>query len=74
MRQKIRRAHPKVIVSDKNLTFAHKRLLKDLQDIENDPIPLCGVAACPLETNIFIWHVNLRGPRKTAYEGGVYHL
>ena len=27
----------------------------------------------PLDDNLFEWHFTIRGPLKTAFEGGVYH-
>jgi len=32
------------------------------------------VIAKPLEHDLFIWHANIRGPEKSQYEGGVFHL
>lgn len=33
-----------------------------------------GVAALPLENDLFKWHGNIRGPVGTFYEGGVFHF
>lgn len=33
-----------------------------------------GVTARPLESDLFTWHANIRGPEGTPYEGGVFHL
>lgn len=55
-------------------TFSEKRLMKDLQEIENEKIPTCGVTARPLENTLYTWHANIRGPVQTPYEGGVFHL
>lgn len=35
-------------VNKKAQTFAHKRLAKDLEEIENEKIPTIGVVARPL--------------------------
>ena len=43
-------------------TYSHKRLIKDLEEIEKEKIPTVGVTARPLDNNIFVWHANLRGP------------
>jgi ubiquitin-conjugating enzyme E2 A len=61
-------------LNEKLLTFSHKRLIKDLEEIQNEKIPTVGVTARPLETDLFTWHANIRGPEKTPYEGGVFHL
>jgi len=37
-----------ITVNEKLQTFSHKRLLKDLEEIENEKIPTCGVTARPL--------------------------
>ena len=60
--------------SKKMQTFSHKRLMKDLEEIENEKIPTVGVTARPLEKDLFTWHANIRGPEGTLYEGGVFHL
>ena len=44
---------------------ATKRLLKDIEILEKESIPTVGVAARPLEHNLFLWHANIRGPEKT---------
>ena len=62
-------------LANKNaLNFATKRLLKDLDEIEHCTIPTVGIAARPLENDLFRWHANLRGPKGTPYKGGVFHL
>jgi len=35
---------------------------------------LWGVAAAPTNENINEWRVNLKGPKGSVYEGGVWHL
>ena len=64
----------RTVVNQNLQTFSHKRLLKDLEEIEKEKIPTCGVTARPLENDVFTWHANIRGPAKTPYEGGVFHL
>ena len=49
-------------INDKLQTFSHKRLIKDLEEIEKDKIPTVGVTARPLEHDLFTWHANIRGP------------
>jgi ubiquitin-protein ligase len=33
-----------------------------------------GVAAEPLENDLFTWHANIKGPENTKYEGGLFHF
>ena len=61
-------------VNKKMQTFSHKRLTKDLEEIEAEKIPTVGVTARPLEQDLFVWHGNVRGPEGTLYEGGVFHM
>jgi len=51
-----------------------RRLLKDLKELQKADVPLVGVSAAPLEDSMYTWHANLKGPPKTIYAGGVWHL
>jgi ubiquitin-protein ligase len=64
----------RTVVNEKLQTFSHKRLIKDFEEIEREKIPTVGVTARPLDNDFFTWHANIRGPEKTLYEGGVFHL
>ncbi len=64
----------RTVVNKKNQTYSQKRLIKDLEQIENEKIPTVGVTARPLENNLYVWHANIRGPEGTLYEGGVFHF
>lgn len=48
--------------------------MKDQEEILANTIPTVGVIARALESDLFVWHANIRGPAKTLYEGGVFHL
>jgi len=61
-------------LNKKVATYATRRLLRDLKEIEANTIPTVGVTARPLPDNLFVWHANLRGPEETAYQGGVFHM
>lgn len=61
-------------LNEKLHTFSYKRLMKDLEELNNEKIPTVGVTARPLETDLFTWHANIRGPEKTPYAGGIFHL
>jgi ubiquitin-protein ligase len=64
----------RTVASKDAQTFATKRLIKDLEQIDNEKVPTVGVTARPLEHDLFLWHANIRGPEGTPYEGGVFHL
>jgi len=55
-------------------TNSVRRLQKDLKELREADIPLCGVTAAPLDNSIFEWHGNLRGPENSAFKGGVFHI
>lgn len=61
-------------INEKNMNLCHRRLIKDLAEIDNEKIPTVGVTARPLENDLLTWHANIRGPENTLYEGGVFHL
>ena len=54
-------------VNEKLQTFSHKRIMKDYEELQKEKIPTVGVTARPLETDLFTWHANIRGPEKTPY-------
>ncbi len=33
-----------------------------------------GVVARPLDSDLFTWHGNIRGPADTLYDGGIFHI
>lgn len=59
---------------NKNKSWAMKRLMKDLKELENNSIPTVGVTARPMDKDLFTWRGNLRGPDGTPYQGGVFHI
>ncbi|KAJ5074657.1 ynein regulatory complex subunit 5 [Anaeramoeba ignava] len=56
----------------KKKTTASKRLMRDLKEINENPIPY--INAQPLGDNLFIWHANIMGPPDTPWEGGIFHF
>mmetsp|Transcript_27056 Transcript_27056/g.19503 ORF Transcript_27056/g.19503 Transcript_27056/m.19503 type:complete len:80 (+) Transcript_27056:56-295(+) len=44
-----------------------RRLQKDLKALKESEIPLYGVAAAPLDSNMYVWRANVRGPQGTKY-------
>jgi len=59
---------------NKNKSWAMKRLMKDLKEIEENTIPTVGITARPTDKDLFTWRGNLRGPEGTPYHGGVFHI
>ena len=49
-----------------------KRIMKELQELENDPHPNCSIF--PTEDDITYWNVYMVGPDTTPYEKGTFHL
>ena len=61
-------------VTKKDLVFAQKRILRDFEALLTEKVPLVGVSARPLETNMFIWHANLRVPKHNSYPDTILHF
>ena len=54
---------------------AMKKLKKEFNDLQNNPIISLGVTVgLPDKNNIFKWKISLLGPSETPYEGGVFIL
>ena len=60
--------------SKHDISYSHKRILKDLEEFEFNVDPTMGISASPITGNIFEWHANIKGPEGTPYDGGIYHL
>jgi len=48
-----------------------KRIMKEMKEMEKEQSGQFD--AMPLEDNLFEWHFTIKGPRETAFEGGIYH-
>lgn len=48
------------------------RLLRDLREIQRSNV--YGIAAVPLENDLYEWHVNLLGPKSSPHHGACLHL
>jgi len=53
-------------------TACEKRILKELLDLERNPIP--GITARPKEEDIHSWTATIQGPENSPYAGGTFHL
>ncbi|KAJ2323365.1 E2 ubiquitin-protein ligase peroxin 4, partial [Coemansia sp. RSA 2673] len=56
------------------MTAAVRRLLKELQDTQNDPSEEIVSLAPVDDESILRWRAVLRGPRDSPYEGGCFEL
>jgi len=48
-----------------------RRILKEMKEMQKEVNS--QYTAHPLEDNLFEWHFTIRGPRETAFEGGIFH-
>ena len=49
-----------------------RRLIADLEEIKRNPLP--SVTAEPVESDLFEWHCNMKGPELSPYQGTVFHF
>jgi ubiquitin-protein ligase len=56
------------------LNYAEKRLILDLEEMEEKVDPALGISAQPLKDNLMKWHANITGPEGSPYERTVLHL
>lgn len=49
-----------------------KRILKETERLQNDPVP--GITARPFEDNLRHFQVTIEGPIQSPYAGGLFHL
>ena len=54
-------------------TNTTRRLQKDFKELNEAEVPLVGVAAKPLDNDLFVWCANIKAPETSAYYGGVFH-
>eukprot|EP01114_Cavostelium_apophysatum_P015647 TRINITY_DN4309_c0_g1_i1.p1 TRINITY_DN4309_c0_g1~~TRINITY_DN4309_c0_g1_i1.p1 ORF type:complete len:1000 (-),score=330.36 TRINITY_DN4309_c0_g1_i1:12-2684(-) len=62
----------KVTVSQEIIAKAIRRLMLDLQEIQNNPLET--VCAKPLDSDFFEWHCNMKGQADSEYSGITFHL
>ena len=61
-----------IIRSNKMLTAARKRLLRDFKSLSDDPPE--GISGVPRNNNIMVWDAVICGPDETPFEGGTFRL
>lgn len=59
---------------NQNKSYATLRLMKDYNEIKNQPFPLLGVTAEPINTNMFIWHANVKSFIDNELKGAILHI
>ena len=57
-----------------NKSFSLQRLTHDYNEIKNQPIPIPGVSAVPLDDNFYEWHGNVKAIGTSPYKGAVLHF
>ena len=67
-----RAAMSALLVSKKS--FSLQRLQHDYNEIKNQPIPIPGVSAAPLDTDFYEWHGNVKAIGSSPYKGAVLHF
>jgi ubiquitin-protein ligase len=70
----IRNAFIKKIEEKRKPNYTEKRLLLDLEEMEEKVDPGLGISAMPLNDNLMKWHANITGPEGSPYEGAILHL
>lgn len=70
----VRNAFIKQIEAKRKLTYTEKRLIKDLEELEESVDPSLGISAQPLKDNLMEWHANIQSPEGSPYNGAVLHL
>ena len=51
------------------------RLIKEYEDLKENPINNCGISVFLLHpNNIYEWIFTLAGPKDTIYKGGIFLL
>lgn len=67
------KAHLNALMT-KEKSYSLQRLMRDYNEIKNQPIPVAGVSAQPLENDFYEWHGNIKGTAQNIYKGAVLHF
>ena len=61
-------------VLNKNKSLTIRSLLHDYEEIKNQIVPIPGVVARPLASDIHVWHGNIKCLNDNIYKGAVLHF
>jgi ubiquitin-protein ligase len=73
-KSELRNKFIKAIEKTRPLNYSEKRIILDLEEMEEKVDPTLGISALPLKDNLMIWHANVTGPEGSPYEGAILHL
>ena len=73
-KSELRNAFIKSIEAGRKLNYSEKRLILDLEEMEEKVDPSLGISAQPLKGYLMKWHANITGPEGSPYEGTILHL
>ena len=73
-KSEVRNTFIKSIEAGRKLNYSEKRLILDLEEMEEKVDPSLGISAQPLKGELMKWHANITGPEGSPYEGAILHL
>lgn len=73
-KSEVRNNFIKQIEATRKLNYQEKRLILDLQEMEEKVDPSMGISAQPLPSQLSLWHANITGPEGSPYENTILHL
>lgn len=59
----------KTMAVRRSQNYGTRRLLREVKQLETNPIPTVNVAALPDKNNVYSWKILLTGPKESIYEG-----
>lgn len=59
----------KTMAVRRSQNYGTRRLLREVKQLETNPIPTVNVAALPEKNNVYNWKILLTGPKDSIYEG-----